>query len=327
MTQDDPAVPPVSGDWTQRVSADPINLLLAWQPGTSPDDSVAFAAWIARSANVKIRVVGTQLRPWPVTGLRKMAGTYQEWLEKQTQQYRKKVKAALQDADIDRKHWDRDYAVFLDGPSEAALLTEAAADFDAQLIVVGSTSAAPKGRFRAESTADALMHSSPRMLSLVPRSPKLSKSGITRVNVAFLENNYEQHEKVLRFGAKLAERFDVPLRILAFTPMGLTELKNDLKLEKARDINQEWHEYALGMLDRARDVAIHESENITVETTIGAGKGWAGAHGSVKWKKGDLLAMGSNPVGPIARVFVGSTAAEFLQHVQVPVIVSPAVAS
>ena len=49
----------------------------------------------------------------------------------------------------------------------------------------------------------------------------------------------------------------------------------------------------------------------------------AGAVDSLKWKKGDLLCLGSSPMGPIARVFIGSTATELLPHVRVPVLVSP----
>ena len=36
------------------------------------------------------------------------------------------------------------------------------------------------------------------------------------------------------------------------------------------------------------------------------------------------MVMGSNPMGPIARVFIGSTATELLPHMRVPVLVYPA---
>ncbi|MDU7511104.1 MAG: universal stress protein, partial [Corynebacterium sp.] len=43
-----------------------------------------------------------------------------------------------------------------------------------------------------------------------------------------------------------------------------------------------------------------------------------------KWKKGDLMLMASTPQGPIARVFLGSTATELLPHIRVPILVHPA---
>ena len=42
-----------------------------------------------------------------------------------------------------------------------------------------------------------------------------------------------------------------------------------------------------------------------------------------RWKKGDLLCLGSDPMGPIERVFIGSTATELLPHLGVPVLVCP----
>ena len=54
------------------------------------------------------------------------------------------------------------------------------------------------------------------------------------------------------------------------------------------------------------------------------GAGWGGAVDSLKWKKGDLMLMSSTPQGPIARVFLGSTATELLPHIRVPILVHPA---
>ncbi|WP_369415260.1 universal stress protein [Corynebacterium lemuris] len=52
-------------------------------------------------------------------------------------------------------------------------------------------------------------------------------------------------------------------------------------------------------------------------------QGWSGAIDALTWKKGDLLIFGSTPPGPRERVFVGSTATEFLRHVHVPVLLTP----
>ena len=63
---------------------------------------------------------------------------------------------------------------------------------------------------------------------------------------------------------------------------------------------------------------------LDVTSEIGSGAGWGGAVDSLKWKKGDLMLMASTPQGPIARVFLGSTATELLPHIRVPILVHPA---
>ena len=77
------------------------------------------------------------------------------------------------------------------------------------------------------------------------------------------------------------------------------------------------------MLDRARDCIQEKFPELDVTSEIGSGAGWGGAVDSLKWKKGDLLCLGSSPMGPIERVFIGSTATELLPHVGVPVLVCP----
>lgn len=85
----------------------------------------------------------------------------------------------------------------------------------------------------------------------------------------------------------------------------------------------EWLEDSLAMLDRARDSIQEKFPDLDVTSEIGSGAGWGGAVDSLKWKKGDLMLMASTPQGPIARVFLGSTATELLPHIRVPILVHP----
>lgn len=50
--------------------------------------------------------------------------------------------------------------------------------------------------------------------------------------------------------------------------------------------------------------------------------GWPGAV-AAGWSDGDLLVVGSSRLGPIARVFLGSTATRILRAAPVPVVVVP----
>ncbi|AKK09960.1 universal stress protein [Corynebacterium testudinoris] len=303
---------------------EPARLLIAWRPDSPGTEAIELAAWLSRTTNVRIRVVSTFVRPWPATSLSKLGGKYRKWFHKEAAASEAAVKRALSTAGIDKHFWDETISVFADGPSETVLLTEAAEAFDAQLVILGSDAAAPKGRFLAGSTTDALLHSSPRTLALAPRAVKLSKRGVTRINFAYLESKGDERNDSLHYAAKIAEEWAVGLRILAFSPSGIADAPVNSKVDFTRELVDEWREHSLAMLDRAHDSVHGAFPELDVESEIGTGSGWSGAIDSLKWKKGDLLILSSDPPGAIERVFLGSTATEFLRHVEVPVVIRPA---
>lgn len=301
----------------------PLRVLVAWRPDSRGTESLEFAAWLGRTTPITVRVATSFLRPWPSSSLSKIGSKYTKWHRKETEASGAKVRKALHNVGLPEDQWDDDVSVFSDGPSESVLLTQAAADFGADLVVLGSKAAAPKGRFLAGSTADALLHSSPQPLGLAPRAVKLSKRGVTRLNFAYLTGEPEESAASLQFTASLADRWGLPLRVLAFSPSGIADDPVNDQLDLAADLNVEWREHSMAVLDRARD-EVHDSfPDLNVSTDIGSGAGWSGAVDALKWKKGDLLCLGSTPPGPIERVFIGSTATDFLAHVQVPVLIHP----
>lgn len=113
------------------------------------------------------------------------------------------------------------------------------------------------------------------------------------------------------------------LRILAFSAKGLVDVPLEYSPTFPPDAPN-WREHSLSLLDRAHDLIAETYPEVSVTTAIGSGHGWSGAVDSLKWKKGDLLCLGSAPMGPIERVFIGSTATELLptwafQYWSVPV--------
>jgi len=51
--------------------------------------------------------------------------------------------------------------------------------------------------------------------------------------------------------------------------------------------------------------------------------GWGEAIDAADWLEGDLLGIGTSPVGGIARVFLGSHVSKILRHSPVPFLVLP----
>ena len=60
-----------------------------------------------------------------------------------------------------------------------------------------------------------------------------------------------------------------------------------------------------------------------VELQVVTGNGWDEALDDADWQDGDLLAIGTSPVGGIVRVFLGSRGSKILRHSPVPVLVLP----
>lgn len=303
----------------------PLRILVAWDPAnddTGGTEALEFAAWLGRSMPVTVRVASTLLRPWPAS-LNKSGKKYKKWRKNEAEACAKAVEKALTDVELPRSQWDSQFSTFADGQNEAQLLTDEAEHFEADLILFGSNAAASKGRFLAGSTTDALMHSSPTALGLAPRAVKLSKKGVTRVNFAYIDDRADENSPGLLFAAELAAELEVPLRLITFSPTGLSDVTLSKPKGMSSELIDEWNEQSLGMLDLARDRVIEHRDFIEVETEVGSGRGWGNAVDSLKWKKGDLICMDSHPMGTLERVFVGSTANEFLRHVTVPVVIHP----
>nr|WP_276568808.1 universal stress protein [Aeromicrobium phoceense] len=64
-------------------------------------------------------------------------------------------------------------------------------------------------------------------------------------------------------------------------------------------------------------------ETDVTTTQVTSAERWSLALESFEWRPGDLLAVGSSRHGPVARVFMGSTATRIVNHSPVPVILLP----
>ncbi|MDO5033159.1 universal stress protein [Corynebacterium sp.] len=301
---------------------DPVRILISWSPNTPGNEVIEYAAWLARSTPVRIRVVSTLSQPLTVTSMNKLSGSYKKHFRKQSEKFASAAKKALLNAGLSKSQLDENFAILAAGPSRPLLLTELAEDFRADVILLGAAQSAPKGRIFAGSTADTLLHNSPLPIGIIPRGIKLSKHGVTRINFAYTDRGNPE-EPALLYAAQLAHTWGVPLRVLAFSAEGLVDVPVDTP-DFSSSIALTWREHSLAMLDRAHDMVGEHFPELEVATEIGTGEGWSGAVDSLKWKKGDLLCLGSSPLGPIERVFIGSTATKLLPHMRVPVLVRPA---
>lgn len=299
-----------------------LRVLVAWRPESTGAEPLTLAAWLARTLPVELRVVTTHQRPWPA--LPKRSAKYQRWLGKQSLACERAVAHALDEAGVPRRQWDENYSVFLDGPTEDELITRAAEDFDTSVVIVGSRAAGPAGRFRPGSIAEALLYSSPRPLALAPKKVTLAKRGIKRVNFGYLDAAHAGSNPALDAAAMLASEVGAKLRLLVFSPSGIADAPLEDASEPGLEHTTEWREHALAQLDRVRDQLAERYPDLELTSSVATGRGWSGAIGALKWKKGDILCLGSQPAGPLERVFAGSSMRTFLGPISVPTVLFPA---
>src|SRR3712207_7999955 len=60
-----------------------------------------------------------------------------------------------------------------------------------------------------------------------------------------------------------------------------------------------------------------------VEAGVVSGRDWEDALDALPWEEGEVLVVGSSRLGPVARVFLGSSSTKIVRSSPVPVVVIP----
>jgi nucleotide-binding universal stress UspA family protein len=198
-------------------------------------------------------------------------------------------------------------------------LLEAVEELKAEVLVLGSAADGKLGQVVVGSTADRLLHSSPVPLAISPRGYRGSKAGgLTRITAAYSGTAEALH--VVERVAALGERLGVPMRVVTFAVRGRTMYPPEVGLRAEDSILEASASQAREALAQLKTDGIVGKG---VECQVVTGNGWDDALDAAEWFDGELLAVGTSPVGGIARVFLGSRASKILRHSPVPVLVLP----
>lgn len=295
----------------------PVRVLVGWDVANT--EAVEFAAWLGRSLPVTVQVMSSAQSKWSKS-LPKASKSRKKRMKEAQATFDYRVEKALKEH-IPQSQWYKDVSRLVDSKDIVRSLHGAAEDFGADLILMGSRAKTPKGRFRPSSVADEMMRSCPVPLGLAPRGVKLSKKGLTRVTYAIVlgDDPVEPDFSGLDYATATACKLGLPLRIIAFSPTAY---------EKHTSA---WNEETLGMLDHARDrawelaaeFAPEACDTFDVTSSVSAAKSWKRSIDSVKWKKGDIMFLGTQPSPQFTSVFVGTLEGEFIRYASVPVVVCP----
>jgi nucleotide-binding universal stress UspA family protein len=270
---------------------------------------------LARSLDQDVVVCTVVPPPWP-PGLGRIDAEYQEFLDRDADQALERARE-LVPAGI-----TADYLVAR-ARSTSAGLVEVAEQRDASLIVLGSSDAGVLGRVAFGSVAERLLHTSHVPVALAPRGFRCRPdSTLSRITAAF--GAAEGDDELVVAAAGVAARIGAQLRVASFAVRPRTPLTAGIGSRAEDAVLVEWAEE----VERAQRVVLDKVAALPVapevtEQVIGHGTEWSAALADLHWGDGDLLAVGSSAVGPVARVFIGSRSSKIVRHSPVPVVIVP----
>jgi nucleotide-binding universal stress UspA family protein len=223
---------------------------------------------------------------------------------------------------VDRMRGDLDVSVEVRESTSIPIgLMELVEQFDADLVVLGSSSSGLLGRVALGSVTEWLVHTAAVPVAIAPRGYPLSPVPIKRLTAAY--GGAADAVGLIQSSAELAKQWSVGLRIASFTVRPPTTFGGSIERSAENLVVQQWtrktKDAALKQLNDARaNVAIPD-----VDVVIGAGVEWGEAVDNIAWESGDILLLGSGAAGPLAQVFLGTAASKILRHAPVPVMIMP----
>lgn len=290
-----------------------MTLIVAYAPDERGKTALHLASMLARSFGDELVVCSVIPAPW-VPGMARIDAEYRKELDE----------IADQALALARKNLPGDVSARFErhsARSAPAGLLEVAKQYDAYMIVVGTSSAGVFGHISLGSVTNRLLHSSPVAIALAPRGFRSQPGAkVKRVTAAYDGSA----SGLLLAAARVAARVGASLRIASFAVWSRPAYTTRLGTDSEDLVLQEW----ITDLEKSAHAALEQVEELAkvprqVETVVGHGESWEEAIDDVGWDDDDVLVVGSSAVGPIAQVFLGSRGAKILRSSPVPVVVVP----
>ena len=285
---------------------------LAGQSGTAP---LHLAVMAARTLRTSLTVATVVPKPWTTPSPARIDAEYAAWADQLAADSATEAQRFLAGlaADLEISYRGQSHRSVSGG------LVEVVDELDAELLVLGSSSAGQHGQVVVGSTADRLLHSSPVPVAIAPRGYRGSQSGqCSRITCGYPGSPESVH--IVERAVAMAREFDVRLRVITFAVRGRTMYPPEVGLHAEDSILAAWQEYARDALQQLRVEGVVGDD---VELQVVSGNGWDQALDDADWVDGEVLALGTSPRAEIARVFLGSRGTKIMRYSPVPVLVLP----
>jgi nucleotide-binding universal stress UspA family protein len=278
--------------------------------GTAP---LNLAAQIARWTGEKVVAAAVVERPWPA----KDDPIEQEYLRYVTTQ----ASRAL-DGVVGQLPDDLDIPTVVHQSSSIPTgLIELAAEHNASLVVVGSSSSGLLGRVALGSVTERLVHTAAVPVAIAPRGYPLGPEPIRRLTAAY--GGEADLNGLIAAAAELAKQWPVQLRIVSFTVRPVTVFSGSIEPSAEDLVVRQWARRTVDDITKQLNDVRARVAVPDVDVVVGSGHDWREAVEGISWEPGDLLLLGSGAAGQAAHVFLGSAASKILRHAPVPVMIVP----
>lgn len=298
-----------------------MTILVGYEPSKGGRAALELAMLLGRSGRPDDIAVATVIpEAWPTPSLARVDAEYRAWAKEQGD-------SALRRAEQYLTEHAPDLTVSthrLEGRSVSAALSRSCLATQARVLVLGSAPDGPLGRVVIGSTTEPLLHSADRPLAIAPRGYRAGRDArISRISCAF--PGTPDAEDLLIAANRWREELGGRLRVLTFGVRGRTMYPPEVGLRAEDAVLDQWREQVGATQQqvladlRGRGLL---ADDVTAEVVTG--QSWADALDEVEWGPGEVLVVGSNATGRLARVFLGSRALRIVRQAPVPVLVVPA---
>ncbi|GAA1480505.1 universal stress protein [Gordonia sinesedis] len=289
-----------------------MTIVVGFGPDVRTFSGVDFGAQLARSSGDELVLCCVVHDAWASPAARDFGGVDDDWRNELRASAVQTLENAVERVGVDV----RAETVIRTGRSVPQGLAAEGEARDARMLVVGSSTDGVFGRISFGSVSDRLVHSSRVPVGVAPRGYSEQRVPIGRLVVAVYPTRSDVALTVQV--TELAGWLSAPVQVVTFAPRDRTPLGQFA----SRDVFDYWSEQVRDA--HAEIVRDLDAAGTPVEGSgIVEGSGWSDAIASFDWRPGDLLIVGSSEHGPVAQVFLGSTATRIIRYSPVPVVLLP----
>jgi nucleotide-binding universal stress UspA family protein len=275
-------------------------------------DALGLGRMLARAGDVTLTVCVVVPRTWDYPSPARVDAEYAAFLNQYAEDAIAEAREFL--ADSVQAEYTTSSA---SSASEGLIAT--ATEAGAALIALGSARHGPVGRITVGGIANEMLHISPVPVAIAPRGYRPSSGArLRRVTCAF--SGSTQSRSAFDAAVQLSRRHAVPLRLTTIVIRDRQMYPSQVGYDAERLVVEQWRAQAREAQEKALATLPND---VSVETDILDGRDWEDALDSLPWEDGDMLVVGSSRLGPVAKVFLGSSATKIIRSSPVPVLVVP----
>jgi nucleotide-binding universal stress UspA family protein len=275
-------------------------------------DALGLGRMLARAGDVTLTVCVVVPRTWDYPSPARVDAEYAAFLNQYAEDAIAEAREFLGDS-VQAQYTTSSAS----SASESLIAT--ATEAGAALIALGSARHGPVGRITVGGIANEMLHISPVPVAISPRGYRPSSGArLRRVTCAF--SGSTQSRSAFDAAVQLSRRHDVPLRLTTIVIRDRQMYPSQVGYAAERLVVEQWRAQAREAQEKALATLPND---VSVETDILDGRDWEDALDSLPWEDGEMLVVGSSRLGPVAKVFLGSSATKIIRSSPVPVLVVP----